>query len=33
MLLALELAKGGELFDFIAEAGTFTEPVARTYFR
>lgn len=30
--LALELAKGGELFDFIAQTGAFSEPVARYYF-
>jgi serine/threonine protein kinase len=30
--LALELASGGELFDFIAETGRFTEEVARYYF-
>lgn len=30
--LALELAAGGELFDFIAETGRFTEEVARYYF-
>ncbi len=32
-MVALELAKGGELFDFIAESGNFSEPVARTYFK
>lgn len=31
--LALQLASGGELFDFIAQTGRFTEPVARFYFR
>mmetsp|Transcript_11913 Transcript_11913/g.11905 ORF Transcript_11913/g.11905 Transcript_11913/m.11905 type:complete len:451 (-) Transcript_11913:48-1400(-) len=30
--LALELASGGELFDFIAQTGSFSEPVARFYF-
>jgi len=30
--LALELATGGELFDFIAETGAFSEEVARYYF-
>ena len=30
--LTLELAKGGELFDFIAQTGHFSEPVARYYF-
>lgn len=30
--LALELAGGGELFDFIAQTGRFTEDVARYYF-
>jgi len=30
--LALELARGGELFDYIAQTGTFSEPVARYYF-
>jgi serine/threonine protein kinase len=30
--LNLELAKGGELFDFIAQTGSFSEPVARYYF-
>jgi serine/threonine protein kinase len=31
--LALELAVGGELFDFLAETGAFSEDVARFYFR
>ena len=31
--LALELASGGELFDFIAQTGAFSEPVARYYFK
>lgn len=30
--LTLELASGGELFDFIAQTGSFSEPVARFYF-
>lgn len=30
--LTLELATGGELFDFIAQTGSFSEPVARYYF-
>jgi serine/threonine protein kinase len=30
--LALELVSGGELFDFIAETGRFTEEVARYFF-
>jgi len=30
--IALELAKGGELFDFVALSGRFKEPVARYYF-
>jgi len=31
--LVLELAQGGELFDFISETGAFSEPVARFYFK
>lgn len=31
--MALELCSGGELFDFIAQTGRFTEPVARYYFK
>lgn len=31
--IALELAKGGEIFDFIAETGRFSESTARFYFR
>ena len=30
--VALELCSGGELFDFIAETGMFSEKVARYYF-
>lgn len=30
--IALQLAKGGELFDFIVETGKFSEKVARYYF-
>jgi serine/threonine protein kinase len=29
----LELASGGELFDFIANSGRFEEPIARYYFK
>lgn len=32
MLLALELAAGGELFDFMMHTGAFQEDIARTYF-
>lgn len=31
--IALELATGGELFDFISNSGRFEEPVARYYFK
>jgi serine/threonine protein kinase len=31
--IVLELASGGELFDFVAASGYFPEPVARYYFR
>lgn len=30
--IILEYAAGGELFDFVAETGRFSEKVARTYF-
>jgi len=30
--IVLELAQGGELFDFVANSGRFNEKVARTYF-
>lgn len=33
LYIALELATGGELFDFIATTGKFSEPVARYYFK
>lgn len=31
--IALELAEGGELFDFVANTGRFSEAVARYYFK
>jgi len=31
--IVLELAQGGELFDYIANSGRFEEPVARYFFR
>ena len=31
--IVLELASGGELFDFIAHSGRFEEPLARFYFK
>eukprot|EP00619_Florenciella_sp_RCC1007_P002509 CAMPEP_0205907124 /NCGR_PEP_ID=MMETSP1325-20131115/2340_1 /ASSEMBLY_ACC=CAM_ASM_000708 /TAXON_ID=236786 /ORGANISM="Florenciella sp., Strain RCC1007" /LENGTH=607 /DNA_ID=CAMNT_0053273187 /DNA_START=82 /DNA_END=1905 /DNA_ORIENTATION=- len=33
LLLELELAPGGELFDYILTGGAFPEPVARAYFK
>jgi len=30
--IVLELASGGELFDFVAMTGKFSEPVARYFF-
>lgn len=31
--MAIELCSGGELFDFVAQTGRFSEPVARFYFK
>ena len=31
--MVLEIASGGELFDFIAMSGRFTEPLARYFFQ
>ena len=31
--IVLELAGGGELFDFIAQSGKFNETIARFYFK
>ena len=31
--LALEFCSGGEFFDWVAETGAFTEPIARYYFK
>ena len=31
--ITMELAPGGELFEFVADSGKFSEEVARTYFR
>lgn len=33
VLLVMELATGGELFDFMMYTGCFPEPIARTYFQ
>lgn len=33
MYIVLELATGGELFDYVASTGRFSEPVARFYFQ
>jgi serine/threonine protein kinase len=30
--IVMELASGGELFDFVASTGAFSEPVGRFYF-
>ena len=32
MFIAMELARGGELFEYVAQTGTFSETVARSYF-
>jgi serine/threonine protein kinase len=32
MAIVMEYAGGGELFEYVANTGRFTEPVARTYF-
>lgn len=32
MYVVLELATGGELFEYVANTGRFSESVARTYF-
>ncbi len=31
--IALELATGGELFDYVATTGRFTESISRFYFK
>ena len=31
--IVLELASGGEVFDFVANSGRFEEPIARYYFK
>ena len=31
--IILELATGGELFDYVATTGRFSEPIARFYFK
>jgi len=31
--IVLELATGGELFDYVATTGRFSEPIARFYFK
>jgi len=31
--IVLELAQGGELFDFVSMSGKFDEPIARYYFK
>ena len=33
IFIVLELARGGELFDYVALTGRFDEPVCRFYFR
>lgn len=32
MFIAMELAQGGELFEYVAQTGTFSEVIARSYF-
>ena len=32
MFIALELAEGGELFEYVSNCGAFSEDVARTYY-
>ena len=31
--IAMELAQGGELFEYVADSGRFSESVARFYFK
>ena len=32
LAIVMELVPGGELFEYVADSGRFSEPVARTYF-